>query len=99
MITRRTFLLAGIAGGATLTAVYWLSGKRHAQSVAVSATQLNADASSIFTAIVPVLLDNALPADSSERKSAIDETVTNVARAISGLPLSAQLELTELVSL
>jgi len=99
MITRRTFLVARITGGVTLTAVYWLYGKRHGASIAMSPTQLDPDAASIVTAIVPVLLDNALPQDAGERKSAIDETVTNVARAISGLPPSAQQELAELFSL
>jgi len=102
MITRRTFLAAGFAGGAALAAAYWLRGAReHAPASAESASlaQLDREAPAIIAAIVPVLLGDALPQDVTERIGAVKETVANVALAISGLPPFAQKELAELFSL
>jgi hypothetical protein len=60
---------------------------------------LDPAAPAIVAAIVPVVLDGALPADPADRRVAVTETVANVARAVSGLPPSAQKELGELFSL
>jgi len=99
MTTRRTFLVVGLAGGATLAATYWLRRTRGRDSVLAadaSLAALDPAAPAIVAAIVSVMLDGALPAD---RHAAVTETVANVARAVSGLAPSAQKELGELFSL
>ena len=102
MTTRRTFLVAGLAGGAALAAAYWLRGARERGPVSgtnASLAALDPAAPAIIAAIVPVLLDGALPADPAAREAAVNETVANVARAVSGLAPAAQRELAELFSL
>jgi hypothetical protein len=100
MMTRRTFLAAGVAGAMALAAAQWL---RRAPSTSAAASDplatLDADAPAVVAAIVPVLLDGALPSEPRERASAIDETITNVGRAIAGLPLETQAELRQLFAL
>ena len=99
MTTRRTFLVVGLAGGATLAATYWLRRTRGRDSVLpadASLAALDPAAPAIVAAIVSVMLDGALPAD---RHAAVTETVANVARAVSGLAPNAQKELGELFSL
>jgi hypothetical protein len=102
MPTRRTFLVAGIAGGATLAAAWWLRGTRDAQpaSAATAAlSTLDPQAPAIVAAIASVLLDGALPGDAAGRGAAVDATVANVARAVAGLPPGAQHELGQLFAL
>ena len=102
MITRRTFLVAGLAGGATLAVAYWLRGANErgpAAGASASLAALDRDAPAIVAAVVPVLLEGALPSDAAERSAAVRETVENVARAVSGLPPAAQKELAELFAL
>lgn len=102
MTTRRTFLVAGLAGGATLAVAYWLRGAHERDPVFGTdgtLAALDPAAPAIINAIVPVMLDGALPADPAAREAAVTETVANVARAVSGLPPAAQKELAELFSL
>jgi len=99
MTTRRTFLVVGLAGGATLAATWWLRGTRGRDAVSgvdASLAALDPAAPAIVAAIASVMLDGALPAD---RDAAVTETVANVARAVSGLAPNAQKELGELFSL
>jgi len=99
MTTRRTFLVVGLAGGATLAAAYWLrrtGGHDSVSAADASLAALDPAAPAIVAAIVPVMLDGALPAD---RHTAVTETVANVARAVSGLAPNVQKELGELFSL
>ncbi len=102
MLTRRTFILAGIAGGAALAAAHWLRGDRHALPSSLETASLailDVDAPAIVAAIVPIMLDGALPTDSRQRTDRISETVANVARAVAGLPPAAQGELGQLFAL
>jgi len=103
MVTRRTFLIAGIGGSAALLAAWWLRGTREPVSATgdlAPLTVLDVDAPAIIAAIVPAMLDGVLPATPpSARAAAVDETVVNVARAIGGLPPASQKELGELFSL
>jgi hypothetical protein len=102
MPTRRTFLVAGLAGGATLAAAWWLRGTRDAASPSPATAALSAldpQAPVIVGAIASVLLDGAIPADAAGRAAAVDATVANVARAVEGLPPSAQHELGQLFAL
>jgi hypothetical protein len=102
VIARRRFLVVGIAGGAALAAAYWLHERRGSPPVAATgapASGLDPDAQAIMTAIVPALLDGALPAEPHARAAAVGETVGEVALAISGLPPAAQQELAGLFAL
>jgi len=102
MLTRRTFILAGVAGGAALAAAYWFRHEREAQPVTgalVPLARLDTGAPAIIGAIVPVLLAGALPVDPVSRPVAVNETIENVARAVSGLPPAAQRELGQLFAL
>ncbi len=102
MLTRRTFILAGVAGGAALVAARWLRSGRDTRTATPPIEPLAAldpGAPAIVAAIVPVLLGGALPIDPAPRADAVDETVTRVARAVSGLPPAAQRELGELFAL
>ena len=102
MPTRRTFLVAGIAGGATLAAVWWLrSGPEapHASAATAALARLDPQAPAIVAAIATALLDGALPADAAGHAAAVGATVANVARAVAGLPPAAQKELGQLFAL
>jgi hypothetical protein len=102
VITRRTFIAAGIAGSAALATAYWLHDRRAYRFGAPALTPasgLTPDGRAIIAAIVPVVLDGALPAAHPARADAIDETNAAIARAIGELPPSAQQELSQLFAL
>jgi len=102
MTTRRSFLVAGLAGGAALAAAHWLRGTREPGPVSgpnAALAALDAGAPMIIAAIVPVMLDGALPEEAAARQAAVAETVAGVARAVGGLSPAAQKELAELFSL
>ena len=90
---RRTFLALGVTGSALAAAAGWWTLSRRGSSTASSG------ANAILRAIVPAMLAGALPMDRAGRAAAIDETVAGVARAIEGLPPSAQHELSQLFAL
>jgi len=102
MITRRTFLAAGLAGSAALGIAWWLRGTREPASFATSDAPLAAldpEAPAIVAAIVPVMLDGALPTAPDARDAAVGATVANVGRAVAGLAPAAQRELAQLFAL
>jgi len=82
MPSRRTFLIAGVVGAAGLATVAWW--RRTSVTGAGSRAALGADGEAILTAIVPVMLDGALPNASDERQRAIAETLDNLERAVTG---------------
>jgi hypothetical protein len=98
MISRRTFIAAGIAGGAALTAAYWwrrsspFARQEHANGV-------DAQALAIIAAIVPAMLETALPRHDPERAASTADTIAGVRQAIAGLPPAAQDELAQLFAL
>ncbi len=98
MISRRTFLTAGVLGATALVAARWLRGP-HAPPGDVSLRALDADAQAILGAVVPVLLDGALPADPVARHAAVADTLRGIDVAVAGLPPSAQEELRQLFAL
>ena len=82
-VSRRTFIFAGALGVAALAAVrYW---PRSSSEATRGLRVLDADGATIMTAIIPVLLDDALPPEPAARARAVRETVENVDRAIGGL--------------
>ena len=102
MISRRTFLVAGVAGSAALAASWWLQTKRPHRTAAATSTPLPAfgtGALAILGAIVPAVLAGALPQAPAERADALRETKAAVVDAIGALPPAAQHELAQLFAL
>lgn len=93
---RRTFLALGLAGAAAFAAAGWWTSLR---GPARGSRALDDDATAIVAAIVPAMLDGALPVTGRERTAAIDETVAGIDRAIHGLPLAARDEIGQLFAL
>lgn len=93
-LSRRRLIFTGVAGAAVLVAARWLQ-----PSHSGAATALSADAADVMRAIIPALLDGALPTDATQRNAAVEETVGAVAAAIAGLPPNAREELSSLFAL
>ena|SRR5688500_10796236 len=93
---RRTFLTVGLAGAATLAAAGWFASVLRMRP---GTSALDDNARAIVAAIVPAMLDRALPEPRSDRNAAVAETVDGVDRAIQGLPPSARAELGQLFAL
>jgi hypothetical protein len=91
--SRRRFLFIGLAGAAALGGARWLQG------AATGDTALSPDGADVMRALVPALLDGALPTQTRARRAAIEETVSAVATAIAGLPPATREELTALFAL
>lgn len=101
MLSRRTFILAGVGGGAALAAAYWLrgSGNRTPSAGLNALARLDEDAPAIVTAVIPAFLGSALPSQPEARREAVARTTAAVARAASLLPPAAQHELAQLFAL
>jgi len=98
-ISRRTLLKAGIAGGAALFFARWLYTTTSTPAIADTRfVVLDARARAIVSAIVPVLLEGALPA-SPLADAARAEVVVNVDQAIAGLPPEARAQIEQLFAL
>jgi hypothetical protein len=87
MTTRREFLKTGIAGGLLLNIA------------ACTRSPASGNQMAILTALVPVFLAGALPADGPAREALIARTVAGVGQAIAGLAPAAQKEIGELFDL
>jgi hypothetical protein len=96
-ISRRTLLKAGVAGGAALLLARWLYTPTSPPARSAP-NALDADARAIVVAIIPVLLDGALPSGTQARAARAD-TLAAVEEAIAGLPPATRKELTDLFSL
>ena len=95
-MNRRIFLKVGVAGAAAFAVAGWWTTLRKRPS---DMSALDADASAIVSAIVPAMLQGALPTAEAERAAAIEATTANVDRAIRGLPPAARDELGRLFML
>lgn len=95
---RRRIIFTGVAGAAALAAVRWLQ-PLPARDAAAHVPVLLADGADIMRALIPALLDGALPAQPGARSAAIEETVAAVATAIEGLSPGAREELSALFSM
>lgn len=85
MLTRRSFLKLG-AGSAALLAGFGIASQfvgRHPAD----------DRREVLRAMIPALLDGALPADAAPRAQAVEATLREVETAIEGLAPAAQDEL------
>src|SRR5687768_15182246 len=89
---RRTFLTAGLAGSATLAAGGWWA-------IRVYPSDPSAAADAVLAAIVPAVLDGALPQDPSARRNAIGMVVQRARATMEGLAPAVQQELGELFGL
>jgi hypothetical protein len=98
MASRRQFLKAGLAAGVVLAGAGWIASRRGRGPVP-GLHWLDERSAAIVTALVPVLLEGALPATGPERAEAIRETVEAFDRAVSGLAPAVQEEIAQLFSL
>jgi hypothetical protein len=95
--TRRTFLKAGLVAAAVLAVgggIY-----RYTHPAPQARFILDGPARAALDAMVPAILDGALPAAGAARTAAIRSTTDRVHQAILGLPLSAQGEIQDLFGL
>ena len=91
MTTRRTFLKAGLLGGALLTA-------GGLAALLVGRDPL-ADRRTVLAAVIPAILDGALPEEPQARAAAVTRCAAGVETAIAGLPPAARAEAAQLFTL
>jgi hypothetical protein len=87
----------GIAGGLLLAGARWLD--RPQALAAASLRFLDERSAAATAALVPVVLEGALPQDAAARSQAIAETVEAFDRAVAGLSPAVQKEVDELFSI
>ena len=92
-LSRRTFIFVGAAGAAALAVA------RFVPRGGPAVDGLGAHGVAVMTAVAPVMLAGALPADPAERGVALQETLAGIERAVAGLAPRAQAELADLFSL
>lgn len=95
---RRRLLKVGAAGVVALAIASGVLWFRSREGPKASAT-LDAEARAIVAAIVPSMLDGALPADPAARRQAVADTVAAIDLAIAGLAPAARAELAQLFTL
>lgn len=96
-MTRRSLLKAGIAGGAVLVLARWMvTSYSPRESPEPSGSTLDPSARAIIAALVPVMLEGALPHAGSEARA---EIVAGVDRAVARLPPGSRKELEQLFAL
>jgi len=96
-VSRRNFIFAGALGVAALAVVrYW---PRSPSLPPLALRWLDADGAAVMTAIIPVMLADALPQDIAPRDAAVRETVVNVDHALGGLSPQQNGELAHLFAL
>src|SRR6202790_208228 len=97
--TRRTLVKAGIAGGVVLVLARWMvTSYSPRKSAEETGSALDSSARTIIAAIVPVLLEGAIP-DMDTSVEARAEVVAGVDRAVAGLPPGSRKELEQLFAL
>ena len=87
MTTRREFLKTGAAGALLLNVA------------ACSRPSANGGQTAVLTALIPVVLEGALPAKGEARSVLIMRTVTGIENAVAGLSPATQKEIGELFDL
>lgn len=93
---RRRLIQAGVAGAALLALARWID--RPLAAAPSPHRFLDARGVRTVTALVPIVLAGALPADEGARRTAIAEVVAAFDRAVSGLAIPVQSEIGELFS-
>lgn len=97
MLTRRRFLLVGVAGAAVLAATRLLERPAGAPSPALRF--LDRESAALVGALVPVVLAGAIPERGAERDTAVRDVAEAFDRAVSGLAPSVRAEIDELLGL
>lgn len=97
MSSRRTFLKVGV-GASLLLAAGGAVYRATRPAAPAQRFKLDGDARAALAAIVPVLLDGAMPARGSGDAS-LDAVLARVVAAIAGLPLSSQQDVQDLFGL
>ena len=98
-MTRRTLLKAGVAGVAALVLLRWLYTTTSAPPATASKdTVLAGDARAVLAAVIPVILEGALPAGEDAARS-LGEVLDGAAQAIAGLLPAVRKELDQLFAL
>lgn len=92
-LSRRIFIFVGVAGAAALVAARFLPRSTPATSA------LGTDGATVMTAVVPVMLGDALPPAGEARNAALRETLAALDGAIAGLAPRARKELADLFAL
>ena len=87
MITRRQFLKTGLAGGVLLNVA------------GCTRPSENGGRTAVLSALIPIVLAGAVPANTSEATPHIVRTISGIEKTIAGLSLSAQKEIGELFDL
>ena len=98
MPTRRQFLKAGLAGGAILAGAGWWALQRP-RARAPGLAWLDESSAPIVAAIIPAILDGALPEDAPARAAASREVLEAVDRAVAGLAPEVQAEIAQLFAM
>jgi hypothetical protein len=96
--SRRTFLKAGAGAALVLAAAGAIYRATH-PNVPTRFAPLEGEARAALHAIVPAILDGALPADPAAREAAIGAAMQGVHEAILGLPFATQQEVQDLFGL
>lgn len=101
MLSRRAFLKTGLAGGMLLAAIAAFHDplNRWAKKELVGRLPRDIARTVVLTAVVPVVLDGALPTDGPGRAAAVSRAVEGVTVAVAALGAAAQEEVAELFAL
>ncbi len=91
MVQRRTLLKAGLVGSALLAL--------GAAGVQLAGRDPTRDRATILRALVPAILDQALPSDGEPRRRAIERAIAGTGTAIDGLAPPVQQEIAQLFML
>jgi hypothetical protein len=97
-LSRRTFLTTGVVAALVLAAGGGIYRLTHGAAVP-NRFALDGEARAVIEAIVPAMLDGALPQQPDARRAAIGAATQRVKQAILGLPLATQKEIQDLFSL
>jgi hypothetical protein len=96
--TRRQFLQAGLAGGALLAGAGWWALRR-GHTPAAGFGWLDESSAAIVAALIPAVLDDALPADATTRSKSVREVLEAFDRAVAGLTPEVQVEIAQLFAM
>jgi hypothetical protein len=97
-MNRRTFLRTSAGGALLLWSAGHLSGCAESPKSA-GMRFLDAPSAAVLTAIIPVVLADALPADASARAVASNDVLEAFDRAVAGMTPTIQSEIAELLGL
>jgi hypothetical protein len=98
-MNRRTFITTGVLGGALLTGAGYVVVTRDAGTPVSGLQFISAPMQDVLAAMIPVVLDDSLPADSAARATAVNDVIEGFDRAISGMTPAVQNEVRELFGL